>query len=127
VSERIATESVRRLLAAATPGPWTHEHIGFGGHEVEMSARGGVFVEDGDNARLIAAAPDLAADLLDARAAVALAHSYRAAVIAERDAETAHTNAGPGARQPAMAAMLAARGVRTTAEARLGAALDGGR
>jgi predicted DNA-binding protein (UPF0251 family) len=39
VSERIATESVRRLLAAATPGPWTHEHIGFGGHEVEMSAR----------------------------------------------------------------------------------------
>lgn len=56
-----------------------------------------------------------------------LAAEYRAAVIAERDAETAHTNAGPGARQPAMAALLAARGVRTTAEARLGAALDGGR
>ena len=72
-------------------------------------------------------ADHLAADLLDAREAVALARSYRAAVIAERAAETAHTNAGPGARQPAMAAMLAARGVRTTAEARLGAALDGGR
>ena len=58
-----------------------------------------------------------------------LAAEYRAAVIAERAAETAHTNTASGGtlRHAAMAAMLAARGVRTTAEARLGAALDGGR
>jgi hypothetical protein len=68
MSERVATERVRELLAQATPGPWTHEHAGWGLHEVTMDRRRGVHVEGEAEAALIAAAPDLGADLLDARA-----------------------------------------------------------
>ena len=71
MSERVTTARVRELRDAATPGPWEHEHIGYGGHEVTMDARHSVFVDGRGNGRgnaaLIAAAPDLAADLLDAR------------------------------------------------------------
>ena len=67
------------------------------------------------------------AALLRGPALATAARAYRDAVVAERDAETAHTNAGPGARQPAMRALLAARGARTAAEARLARVLDGGR
>ena len=67
MSERVTTARVRELRDAATPGPWEHEHIGYGGQEVTMDARHSVFVDGRGNAALIAAAPDLAADLLDAR------------------------------------------------------------
>ncbi len=67
-AERVATERVRELLAAAPPGPWTHERVGFGGNQVVMDARHGVFTDGDAEAALIAAAPDLGADLLDARA-----------------------------------------------------------
>lgn len=66
-SERVTTARVRELRDAATPGPWEHEHIGYGGQEVTMDARHRVFVDGRGNAALIAAAPDLAADLLEAR------------------------------------------------------------
>ena len=67
MSERVTTERVRELRDAATPGPWEHEHIGYGGQEITMDARHSVFVDGRGNAALIAAAPDLAADLLEAR------------------------------------------------------------
>ena len=67
MSERVTTARVRELRDAATPGPWEHEHIGYGGQEVTMDARHSVFVDGRGNAALIAAAPDLAADLLEAR------------------------------------------------------------
>jgi len=67
MSERVTTERVRELRDAATPGPWEHEHIGYGGQEVTMDARHSVFVDGRGNAALIAAAPDLAADLIEAR------------------------------------------------------------
>ena len=65
MSERVTTARVRELRDAATPGPWEHEHIGYGGQEVTMDARHSVFVDGRGNAALLAAAPDLAADLLD--------------------------------------------------------------
>ena len=67
MSERVTTARVRELRDAATPGPWEHEHIGYGGQEVTMDARHSVFVDGRGNAALIAAAPALAADLIEAR------------------------------------------------------------
>ena len=66
-TERVETERVRALIATTPPGPWTHEREGYGLHEVTMDRRRGVHVEGEAEAALIAAAPDLAADLLDAR------------------------------------------------------------
>lgn len=86
MTPRLTPERVRELLAAATPGPWTHERIGFGGHEVTMDARGGVFVDRVHDAALIAAAPDLAADVLALHDALARVTREREAAVAARDA-----------------------------------------
>jgi hypothetical protein len=68
---RLPTERVRELRETATPGPWTPvgssvvaEHVSAFEWEVSIGGRSGYRHAD---ASLIAAAPDLAADLLDAR------------------------------------------------------------
>ena len=86
---RVTTERARELVEAATPGPWScHQHprgkslarLEFG----DIQIRGwSVWVDGLDehlaDAALISAAPDLAADLIDARERIA-------ALEAERDA-----------------------------------------
>lgn len=69
---RLTPERVRALLAAATPGPWTSERAVYStDHLVTMDRRSEAYVTREPDAALIAAAPDLAADLLDAHAALA--------------------------------------------------------
>ena len=93
-TQRVSTEQVRELLAGATPGPWRGDRndgtvkyaiIGADGRYVmtcdHKNGRYGFVVGDewGDvvggehdaDERLTLAAPDLAADLLDARAEIA--------------------------------------------------------
>lgn len=94
---RVATERVRALIATTPPGPWTHEREGYGLHEVTMDRRRGVHVEGEAEAALIAAAPDLAADLLDAREELARLRtrlaSMTGAVMREREARVARETA----------------------------------
>ena len=93
MGERVTTERARELVEAATPGPWRNNfnntnptiYGSWVDHDGLISADGNgivwsLFTEaDGvlsthasvDNAAIIAAAPDLAADLLDARERIA--------------------------------------------------------
>ena len=83
MSERIATDVVVDILAnVATEPPWC---VIDDGNVRHVAARfGAMIAEDvGDDAPLLAAAPDLAADLLDARAAVAEERARREAAEAE--------------------------------------------
>lgn len=104
-TERVETERVRELLGAATAGPWT----------VFDDAEPLVFIEAPDpedprahlivaelaggpaNAALIATAPDLTADLLDAREELARLRtrlaSMTGAVMREREARVARETA----------------------------------
>ncbi|TAK27244.1 MAG: hypothetical protein EPO40_16605 [Myxococcaceae bacterium] len=66
MTTRVTTERARELLAAATPGPWTHERVGYGQSAVIPDARSEIFVERELDAALIAAAPDLAAEVIAA-------------------------------------------------------------
>ena len=82
---RVHTERVRELLAAATPGPWTCEPVGYGQHAVIPDARHEIFVEVAGDAALIAAAPDLAAQALSLADALATAERERDAARASAD------------------------------------------
>lgn len=130
MTPRLTPERVRELLAAATPGPWTHERIGFGGHEVTMDARGGVFVDREHDAALIAAAPDLAADVLALHDALARVTREREAAVAARDALVtavrAYLDADDHATVSAEWRDDAARERREAARAALDAALAAG-
>ena len=80
-----AERRARALLDGATPGPWTHERVGYGQHAVTPDARSEIFVEREGDAALMAAAPDLARNVIDLaaqlRAAVAHAATIERATI----------------------------------------------
>lgn len=69
----IPLDRVRAMLAVATPEPWTYERVGYGQYAVTPDARSEIFVEREHDAALIAAAPDLARDVLSLAAALATA------------------------------------------------------
>lgn len=83
MSARITTDVVADVLAnVATAPPWRAIDENHARHVVD--ADGNVIALDvGDDAPMLAAAPDIAADLLDARASLA---ALAAAVRAEREA-----------------------------------------
>ena len=81
---KLTIERVRALLAAATPGPWdvdadgcldviaeSPEHPSYVDTVAAVPQEGAGSARASANAAMIAAAPDLAADLLDAHAALA--------------------------------------------------------
>lgn len=75
---RLTPERVRAMVEAATPGPWTSERAIYStDHLVTMDRRSEAYVTREPDAALIAAAPDLAADLLDAHAALATERERR--------------------------------------------------
>lgn len=85
-------ERVRALLAAATPGPWTWQSDDVDGCHVvedpraryeEETRLAETFRESTADIVLMAAAPDLAADLLDAHAALATERERAEAALAD--------------------------------------------
>lgn len=81
---KLTPERVQELLAAATPGPWTSERAIYSeDYLVTMDRRSEAYVTREPDAALIAAAPDLAADLLDAHAALAAGRERAEAAEAE--------------------------------------------
>ena len=112
----MTTEQLEQMLAAATPGPWTvdakdpsdvvvwaseSELIGNIGHRVQPITV--IFDMDEANARLIAAAPTITAELIAARrkleAAENLAHEMRGLAYAyvnlcEMTGKTFHKQSG---------------------------------
>lgn len=75
---RLTPKRVRAMVEAATPGPWTSERAIYStDHLVTMDRRSEAYVTREPDAALIAAAPDLAADLLDAHAALATERERR--------------------------------------------------
>lgn len=89
---RLTMERVRALLAAATPGPWTWQSDDVDGCHVvedpraryeEETRLAETFRESTADIVLMAAAPDLAADLLDAHAALATERERAEAALAD--------------------------------------------
>lgn len=89
----ISTEELQKLLDAATPGPWELDGIAIAGSDHRMGDvclmgepaqfPGDISAECDNweaNARLIAAAPDLAAELIAARAKIAAGGKADAAI-----------------------------------------------
>ena len=68
---KLTMERVRALLAAATPGPWEMDDDAIVGNDGLALVVDIIDCESDADADLIAAAHDLAADLLDAHAALA--------------------------------------------------------
>ena len=81
-----AERRARALLDGATPGPWTHERVGYGQHAVTPDARSEIFVEREGDAALMAAAPDLARGLVAAVDALRAEREARAVAEFQREA-----------------------------------------
>ena len=71
-----AERRARALLDGATPGPWTHERVGYGQHAVTPDARSEIFVEREGDAALMAAAPDLARNVIDLAVGVVIGAAF---------------------------------------------------
>lgn len=131
---RVTTERVRALLAGdLSPGPWTWRYDEAAMcRAIECHARyeeeqrvAETCSSSDDDAALIAAAPDLAADLIDARAALdADAETYRRSadlLTAERDAHRTRADAAEADRDALRAENARLRAIvegRTTAPTR---------